>query len=78
MFIIEYALLGAIAAVFGLIAGCAIGAAVVTFAMKLDPSVDLVSLVSIAIVAVSVTVLLGLVGNARILAEKPARRLREP
>jgi putative ABC transport system permease protein len=78
MFLIEYALLGAIAALFGLIAGCAIATAVVMFAMKLDPSVDLASLTLIAIVAVSATVILGLLGNARILAEKPAPRLREP
>jgi putative ABC transport system permease protein len=78
MFLIEYALLGAIAALFGLIAGCAIAAAVVMIAMKIDPSVDLVSLIVIAVVAVSATVLLGLIGNGRILAEKPARRLREP
>ena len=77
IFLMEYALLGAIAALFGLIAGCAIGAAIVSFAMKLDVSFDLVSLALIAIVAVVTTVLLGLASNGRILAEKPARRLRE-
>jgi putative ABC transport system permease protein len=77
IFLIEYALLGAIAALFGLIAGCAIAAAIVTIAMKIDPSFDLVTLAAIAVVGVSTTVLLGLLGNGRILGEKPARRLRE-
>jgi putative ABC transport system permease protein len=77
IFLMEYALLGAIAALFGLIAGCAIGAAIVSFAMKLDVSFDLVSLAAIAVTAVVTTVLLGLASNGRILAEKPARRLRE-
>jgi putative ABC transport system permease protein len=77
IFLMEYALLGAIAALFGLIAGCAIGAAIVSFAMKLDVSFDLVSLTAIAVTAVVTTVLLGLASNRRILAEKPARRLRE-
>jgi putative ABC transport system permease protein len=77
IFLMEYALLGAIAALFGLIAGCGIGAAVVSLAMKIDPGFDLPSLAAIAVIAVATTVLLGLASNGRILAEKPARRLRE-
>ena len=77
IFLIEYALLGVIAVIFGVIAGCAIAVAIVTFAMKLEASVDLVSLGAIAVLTVSATVILGLLSNARILAEKPARRLRE-
>jgi len=45
--------------------------------VKLDVSFDLVSLAAIAVTAVVTTVLLGLASNGRILAEKPARRLRE-
>ncbi|MBV8447712.1 MAG: FtsX-like permease family protein [Hyphomicrobiales bacterium] len=78
MFLIEYALLGATATLFGLIAGCGIGVAIVKIAMKIDPSVDLGSLAFIAAAAVSATMLLGLLANGRILGEKPARRLREP
>jgi putative ABC transport system permease protein len=77
IFLMEYALLGAMAAVFGLAAGCAIGAAIVMIAMKIDPSFDPVSLAAIAIAAVGTTLALGLASNARILGEKPARRLRE-
>ncbi|MBV9520410.1 MAG: FtsX-like permease family protein [Hyphomicrobiales bacterium] len=78
MFLMEYAILGAIAALFGLIAGCGIAVAIVKIAMKLDPIINLFPLALIAVVAVSATVLLGLLGNGRILGEKPARRLREP
>ncbi|SDR46897.1 putative ABC transport system permease protein [Rhizobiales bacterium GAS113] len=77
IFLMEYALLGAIAALFGLIAGCVIGAVIVTFAMKIDAGFDLVPLAAIAVTAVATTVLLGLASNGRILAEKPAQRLRE-
>jgi putative ABC transport system permease protein len=77
IFLMEYALLGAMAAVFGLAAGCAIGAAIVMIAMKIDPSFAPVSLAAIAIAAVGATLALGLASNARILGEKPARRLRE-
>ena len=77
IFLMEYALLGAIAAVFGLIAGCAIGAGIVMIAMNIDPSFDPVSLAAIAIVAVGTTLALGLLSNGRILGEKPARLLRE-
>jgi putative ABC transport system permease protein len=77
IFLLEYALLGAIAAVFGLIAGCGIGAAIVTIAMKIAPSFDPLSLVAIALAAVATTVVLGLLANGRVLGEKPARHLRE-
>ena len=77
IFLIEYALLGAIAALFGLVAGGAIGTAIVTIAMKIDPSYDPLGLGAIALVTVTVTVALGLASNGRILGEKPARRLRE-
>jgi putative ABC transport system permease protein len=77
IFLMEYALLGAIAALVGLAAGCAIGIAIVTLAMKIDPGFDLIRLAAIAVIAVATTVLLGLASNGRILAEKPARRLRE-
>ena len=77
IFLIEYALLGALAAIFGLLAGCAIGAAIVSIVMKIDPSFDLLSLTVVALVAVAATLLLGLASNGRILGEKPARRLRE-
>jgi putative ABC transport system permease protein len=77
IFLIEYALLGAMAALFGLFAGCVIGAAIMSFAMKLDASFDPISLVVIATLAIGATIALGLLSNGRILGEKPARRLRE-
>ncbi len=77
IFVIEYALLGGMAALFGLLAGCAIGAAIVMIVMRIDPSFDLISLTEIAILAVGATLALGIASNGRILAEKPARRLRE-
>jgi putative ABC transport system permease protein len=77
IFLMEYALLGAIAALFGLLAGCGIGAAIVTNAMNIGPSFDFPSLIWIAVAAISSTVVLGLLGNVRVLGEKPARRLRE-
>ncbi|MFI5015928.1 MAG: ABC transporter permease [Hyphomicrobiales bacterium] len=77
IFLMEYALLGAIAAIFGLIAGCGIGAAIVMIAMKIDPSFDPLSLAAIAVTGVATTVVLGLLANGRVLGEKPARRLRE-
>jgi putative ABC transport system permease protein len=77
IFLIEYALLGAMAALFGLASGCAIGAAIVSFAMKLEPGFDFGSLAAIAVLAVAATIALGIASNGRILGEKPARRLRE-
>jgi putative ABC transport system permease protein len=77
IFLMEYALLGAIAALFGLIAGAAIGAVIVTIAMKIDPSFDPLALTAVALTAVAVTVALGLLSNGRILGERPARHLRE-
>jgi putative ABC transport system permease protein len=77
IFLMEYALLGAIAALFGLIAGAAIGAAIVVIAMKIDPSFGPLALAAVALAAVAVTIALGLLSNGRILGEKPARHLRE-
>jgi putative ABC transport system permease protein len=78
VFLVEYALLGAVAALFGLGAGCAVAWAVVEFAMKIDPVFAPGALAGIAILAVAATVALGALSNGRLLADKPARSLRAP
>ena len=76
-FIIEYALLGIVTALFGLIAGGLAAYFVLTRLMKLEHFVWLwgpaVSAVGIALL---VTVGLGLLGTWRILGQKPASHLR--
>lgn len=74
--LVEYAALGAIAAVFGLLCG-AIGARfVVVEIMRLDFIVPWVTIVSIAISAFLVTIILGLIGTWHLLGQKPAPYLR--
>ncbi|MCZ8376633.1 MAG: FtsX-like permease family protein [Beijerinckiaceae bacterium] len=74
--LVEYAALGAIAAVFGLLCG-AIGARfVVVEIMRLDFMVPWMTIVSIAISAFVVTIILGLIGTWHLLGQKPAPYLR--
>ncbi|WP_420391270.1 ABC transporter permease [Acuticoccus sp.] len=73
---LEYALLGTAAALFAILAGTAVGWFIVTELMELDfvflPTTALVAVV----VAIAVTVGLGLIGTWRALGEAPARVLR--
>jgi putative ABC transport system permease protein len=74
--LVEYAALGGIAVVFGLICG-AIGAGfVVQQIMNLDFEVPWLAIVSIAISAFAVTIILGLIGTWHLLGQKPAAYLR--
>jgi putative ABC transport system permease protein len=76
-FLIEYALLGAITAAFGLAAGAAAAYAIVTRVMQLDFTFYWPAVLAAAVVALALTVTLGLVGAWRILGQKPATFLRE-
>lgn len=74
--LVEYAALGGIAVVFGLICG-AIGAGfVVVQIMKLDFAVPWMTIISIAVAAFAVTIILGLIGTWHLLGQKPAAYLR--
>jgi putative ABC transport system permease protein len=74
--LVEYAALGGIAVVFGLICG-AIGARfVVGQIMNLDFEMPWVTVVSIAISAFAATIILGLTGTWHLLGQKPAPYLR--
>jgi putative ABC transport system permease protein len=73
---LEYGALGAVTALFGLVAGSAAGAMIVTQVMRLPFALDLSGAVVAAALAVVVTVGLGLLGTWRILSQKPAPYLR--
>jgi putative ABC transport system permease protein len=76
-YLMEYALLGAVTAVFGLIAGAAASYGIVTQVMRLPFAMNWgVALASLG-TALFVTVVLGLLGTWRILGQKPAPYLRE-
>lgn len=74
--IVEYALLGAAAAIFGLAAGSVAGYAIVTQVMKLSFSFPVVTMASMVIAANVFVIILGLAGTWRILGQKPAGYLR--
>ncbi|MGO4175676.1 ABC transporter permease [Bosea sp. TAF32] len=73
---LEYAAIGLVAAVFGVIAGTAAGWGIVTQVMRIDFVSDPTGAVLAATAAVGVTVLFGLVGTIKILAKAPASHLR--
>ena len=76
-FLIEYALLGAAAAAFGLAAGAAAAYFIVTRVMALDFAFAWGPALGAALAALAFTILLGLIGSWRILGQKPAAVLRE-
>jgi putative ABC transport system permease protein len=76
-FLIEYALLGAAASVFGLAAGAAAASLIVTKVMELDFAFAWAPALEAALGALGFTILLGLIGSWRILGQKPAAILRE-
>jgi putative ABC transport system permease protein len=76
-YLMEYGLLGAITTVFGLIAGAAASYGIVTQVMRLPFEMNWIVAVFSLIIALFVTVVLGLLGTWRILGQKPAPYLRE-
>ncbi|HRJ69452.1 MAG TPA: FtsX-like permease family protein, partial [Beijerinckiaceae bacterium] len=74
--IVEYALLGVAASLFGLAAGALAGYAIVTQVMKLAFSFPWLSMLELTITALSLVIILGLAGTWRILGQKPAPFLR--
>jgi putative ABC transport system permease protein len=76
-YLMEYGLLGAVTAVFGLIAGAAASYGIVTHVMRLPFAMNWSVAAASLIVALFVTVVLGLLGTWRILGQKPAPYLRE-
>ena len=76
-FLIEYALLGAATAAFGVAAGAGAAYVIVTNIMQLDFAFSWAAALGAAVAALLLTVLLGLLGAWRILGQKPAAFLRE-
>lgn len=73
---LEYAGIGAVSAVFGLVAGTLASWGVVTYVMRIDFVPDPTGAILAATAAVAVTVLFGLVGTLQILSKPPASHLR--
>ncbi|HWG03423.1 MAG TPA: FtsX-like permease family protein [Beijerinckiaceae bacterium] len=77
-FLLEYALLGLVTAIFAIAAGSAAAYAIVIQVMKLDAFTWLwSSALSAAFVSLALTIGFGLVGTWRVLGQKPAAHLRE-
>lgn len=74
--LVEYAALGGIAVVFGLICGAFGAGFVVTQIMNLDFHIPWSIIVSIAVAAFMTTVILGLAGTWHLLGQKPGPYLR--
>jgi putative ABC transport system permease protein len=75
-FAAEYALLGLVTAVFGLVVGSLAAWGVTTEIMRIDFAFDPLGAGTAALAALVLTVALGLIGTWRVLGEKPARHLR--
>ncbi|CAH1663055.1 ABC transporter permease [Hyphomicrobiales bacterium] len=73
---LEYASIGFVAAVFGVLAGTAAGWGIVTQVMRIAFVSDPTGAILAATAAVGVTVLFGLVGTIKILTKAPASYLR--
>lgn len=73
---LEYAAIGLVAAVFGVIAGTAAGWGIVTQVMRIEFVSDPTGAILAATAAVGVTVLFGLAGTIKILTKAPASHLR--
>jgi putative ABC transport system permease protein len=76
-FLIEYFLLGATTAAFGMAAGAGAAYVIVTKTMQLDFVFSWAAALGSALAALLLTVVLGLLGAWRILGQKPAAFLRE-
>ena len=77
MFLIEYALLGATTAAFGVAAGTLAAFWTVNRIMQFDFVFDWPSALAAACGGLAITVGLGMIGAWRILSQKPAAYLRE-
>ncbi|MCP8939819.1 FtsX-like permease family protein [Alsobacter sp. SYSU M60028] len=75
-FLLEYGLLGLASAVFGALAGAGAAWWVLTRVMRLGFEWHFAGPLAIAVSAIAVTIVLGLVGTWRILGQKPAPYLR--
>jgi putative ABC transport system permease protein len=73
---LEYGAIGLASALFGLVAGTAAGWLVVTRPMRLSFAFEPTGAILAAVAAVAVSIIFGLAGTARILAQKPAQHLR--
>jgi len=77
-FVFEYAILGVVTAIFAFLAGSAAGIGVAKFRMNLsDPVLMPENAVMVLLVALCLSVGLGLIGTWRVLGQRPARALRE-
>lgn len=73
---LEYAAIGTVAALFGVLAGAGAGWGVVTQVMKIEFIADPTGALLAATAAIMVTVLFGLFGTLQILSKAPASHLR--
>jgi len=73
---LEYAAIGLVSAMFGMVAGALAGWGVVTQVMKIAFVGDPTGAILAATAAIAVTVLFGLVGTLQILSKAPASHLR--
>lgn len=73
---LEYAVIGLVSALFGVVAGALAGWGVVTQVMKIEFVADPTGAILAATAAIGVTVLFGLVGTLQILSKAPASHLR--
>jgi putative ABC transport system permease protein len=75
-YVVEYGLLGLVTAVFGLVAGALAAWLIVVQVMNLPFAMDWTTALTALLLALVVTILLGLLGTWRILGQKPAPYLR--
>jgi len=76
-YLMEYAALGVVTAAFGLLAGVAAAYGTITAVMRLPFAMDWGVAATSITLALSLTVILGLLGTWRILGQKPAAYLRQ-
>ena len=77
MFLIEYAILGAATAAFGVGAGALTAWWTVSRIMQIDFAFDWTAALAAAAGGLAITVGLGMIGAWRVLSQKPAAYLRE-
>jgi putative ABC transport system permease protein len=74
---VEFALLGAATAVFGLLAGGLVAWLVAAQVLEMDFTFFPAQSAALALGAIAFSIFIGLAGTWRVLGEKPARHLRE-
>ena len=75
-YLVEYGALGLVTALFGMVAGTLAASYVVTALMRLTFTLDIGDVATPAALAVTVAIVLGLLGTWRVLGQKPAKYLR--